>query len=107
MFLFFVFFSHDKIAKVVQNLDLNKAHGHGHDNISICMLKECGPSIYKPLEIILNQCLENGVLPSEWKKGNIVPNHKKVDKQALKNYRPVSLLPIYGKLLERKPSVYL
>ena len=65
------------------------------------MLKECGPSIYKPLEIIFNQCLKPGVSPSEWKKGNIVPIHKKGDKQALKNYRPVSLLPICGKILER------
>ena len=92
-------FSHDKIAKVIQNLDPNKAHGH--DNISIRMVKICGPSIYKPLEIIFNQCLETGVFPSEWKKGNIVPIHKKGDKQMLQNYRPVSLLPICGKILER------
>ena len=39
--------------------------------------------------------------PSEWKKANIVPIHKKGDKQTLENYRPVSLLPICGKILER------
>ena len=65
------------------------------------MMKVCGPSIYEPLEIVFNQCLETGVFPSEWKKGNIVPIHKKGDKQTLKNYRPVSLLPICGKILER------
>ena len=65
------------------------------------MLKVCGPSIYKPLEIIFSQCLETGVFPSEWKRGNIVPIHKKGDKLTLKNYRPVSLLPICGKILER------
>ena len=65
------------------------------------MLKECGPSIYKPLEIIFNQCLNTRVSPSEWKKGNIVPIHKKGDKQALQNYLPVSLLPVCGKILER------
>ena len=65
------------------------------------MVKLCGPSIYKPLEIIFNQCLETGVFPSEWKKGNIVPIHKKGDKQMVQNYRPVSLLPICGKILER------
>ena len=94
-----VSFSHDKIAKVIQNLDPNKVHGH--DNISICMLKVCGPSIYKPLEIIFNQCLETGVFPSERKKGNIALIHKKGGKQILKNYRPVSLLPICGKILKR------
>ena len=41
------------------------------------MLKVCGPSIYKPLEIIFNQSLKTGVFPSEWKKGNIIPIHKK------------------------------
>ena len=64
-------------------------------------MKVCGPSIYKPLEIIFNQCLETGVFQSEWKKSNIVPIHKKGDKQMLQNYRPVSLLPICGKILER------
>ena len=54
--LSFLNFSHDKIAKVIQNLDPNKAHGH--DNISIRMVKVCGPSIYKPLEIIFNDALK-------------------------------------------------
>ena len=39
--LSFVSFSHDKTAKVIQNLNPNKAHGH--DNISIRMVKLCGP----------------------------------------------------------------
>ena len=60
-----------------QNLDPNKAHGH--DNVSIRMLKICGSFIHKPLEIIFKQCIETGVFPSpyEWKKANIVPIHKK------------------------------
>ena len=36
-----------------------------------------------------------------WKKSNIVPVHKKEDKQLLQNYRPASLLPILGKILEK------
>ena len=55
-------------------IDPNKAHGH---DISVHVLKVCTPSIYKPLEIFFNQCLETGVFLSEWKKGNIVPIHKK------------------------------
>ena len=70
-----VSFSQDDIAKIIQNLDPNKAHGH--DNISIRMLKICGSSIYKPLEMIFKQCIETGVFPSEWKKANIVLIHKK------------------------------
>ena len=64
------------------------------------MLKICGSSIYKPLEMILKQCIETGAFPSEWKKGNIVPIRKNGDRQILKNYCPVSLLPICGKIFE-------
>ena len=37
------------ISKIIQNLDSNKSHGD--DSISICMLKLCDASVYKPLEI--------------------------------------------------------
>ena len=92
-------FSQDDIAKIIQNLDSGKAHGH--DNISIRMLKMRGSAIYKPLAIIFKQCVDLAILSSEWKKGNIVPIHEKSEKQTLKNGRPVSLLPICGKILER------
>ena len=44
-----------------------------------------------------------GIFPLESKKANIVPIHKKGDKQTVINYRPVSLLPICGKIFERLP----
>ena len=65
------------------------------------MLKICGGSICKPLNIIFKTCLRLGKFPLEWKKANIVSIHKKGHKQAVKNYRPVSLLLIYGKIFER------
>ena len=65
------------------------------------MLKICGYSIYKPLEMIFKQCSETGVFHSEWKKANIVHIDKKGDKQTLENYRLVLLLPTCGKILER------
>ena len=92
-------FSIDDIAKILQNLDPNKAHGP--DKVSIRMLQLCGNSICKPLELIFHQAMESGSFPSEWKKGNMVPIHKKDDKQCLKNYRPISLLTICGKIFEK------
>ena len=77
----------DDSAKVIHSLDPNKAHGH--DMISILMLKTCGNSIYKPLQLIFRSCIENGKFPFEWK--NVVPVHKKGNKQTLEDYRPVSL----------------
>ena len=65
------------------------------------MLKIGGCAIYKPLAIIFKQCVDTGIFSSEWKKGNIVPILKKGDKQTLKIYRPVSLLPICGKILDQ------
>ena len=54
----------------------------------------------KPLESIFKTCLRNGRFPLEWEKTNVVPFHKKGDKQTIKNYRPVSLLRICGKIFE-------
>ena len=67
-----VTFSQDDIAKITQKLDSGKVHGH--DNISIRMLKICVSGIYKPLAMIFNQLLI---------KGDIVPIRKKGDKQTL------------------------
>ena len=65
------------------------------------MVKLCDPSLCKPLELIFKLCLESGKFPLEWKKANVLPAYKKGDKQLLKNYRPISLLPIAGKVFER------
>ena len=46
--------------------------------ISIRMLKACGESILKPLELIFKSCIESGKFPIEWKKANVVPVHKKI-----------------------------
>ena len=92
-------FSTNDILKIIRNLNLNKAHGH--DMISIQMLKICDESICKPLRIIFRSCLENEKFPSEWKKANVVPVFKKSNKQELKNYRPISLLPVSSKIFEK------
>ena len=65
------------------------------------MLKICGNSLCRHLEIIFKECLANGMFPSGWKEGNIVPVHKRNDNQRLNNYQPISLLPICSKILKR------
>ena len=92
-------FTTDKIEIIIVSLNGNKAHVHS--NISIRMLKICGNTICKPIELIFKQVLTTGAFPSEWKKGNIVPCYKKGYKQNIKNYRPVSVLPICRKVFER------
>ena len=91
--------SSEFIFQLIKNLDQNKAHGN--DEISVKMLKLCVLSICKPYTLRFENCLASGRFPNVWKKSNIVPVHKKGDKQLIKNYRPVSLLPICGKLMEK------
>ena len=94
-----IIFSKEDIYKITKNLDRNKAHDH--DMISIHMIKLCGISICKALEIFFQNCLRLGKFPPEWKKAIVVPLYKKGGKQWIKTYRPVSLLPVCGKVLER------
>ena len=92
-------FNDQDILKIIRALHVNKAHGC--DDISIRMIKICDQSIVKPLSIIYRNCLNTGIFPDIWKKSNIVPVHKKNDNQVFSNYRPVSLLPVCRKILER------
>ena len=62
------------------------------------MLKICSPTILKLFGKTFKHCLDTGLFPSEWEKGNIVPIHKRGDEQ---NSRPVSLLLIWGKIFEQ------
>ena len=87
------------IAKILRHLAPNKAHGH--DMLGIRMIKLCGNSICKPRSINFNDCQNEGKFPHEWKKANVIPVHRKGKKQSLKNYRPISLLPIISKIFER------
>ena len=84
---------------IIGNLNANKAHGY--DNISIRIVKIFGKSICRPLELIFRSCLAAGKFPQIWKKANVIPIHKKNEKNLLKNYRPISLLPICSKIFER------
>ena len=92
-------FENKDIIIVIKAFDPCKAHGYG--DISIRMLNICGSAILIPLEILFKNCMSQGISPDNWKKSNIFPIHKKHDKQIVNNYRPVSLLPIYGKIFER------
>ena len=78
-------------------MDPNKAHGH--NEITIRMIKMCASLTSIPLAILFRNCLESECFLKEWKKANIVPVHEKHDRQLIKNYWTVSLLPIFSKIL--------
>ena len=97
--LSFLNFNKDKILKIIRVLNIYKAHGY--DDISIRMTKIFDKSLTRPLIILFKNSTKSSYYPDIWKRSNIIPAHKKNDKQLVNNYRPISLLPIFGKIFEK------
>ena len=91
--------TNNDIHLLIRSLNPNKANGP--DEISARMILICDETIVKPLRIIFDNILLTGIYPDLWKQANLTPIHKKASKQLVKNYRPISLLPIFGKIFEK------
>ena len=91
--------SEQKILKIIRSLNPNKAHGW--DEIYVRMIKLSDTALVAPLKLVFEHCLRCGGFPQQWKHANVVPVHKKNEKNLKGNYRPISLLPIFGKILQR------
>ena len=89
----------NEINDIITGLNTKKAHGP--DLISVNMVQLCGQHLCEPLKIIFHNILKTGIFPDQWKEANVTPVHKKNDKQIISHYRPISLLPIVAKVLER------
>ena len=72
-----------------------------YDEISSIFLKRITTSIIKPLTIVINQVFNNGVFPDKLKIAKAVPIFKKGDSTLINNYRPISLLPVISKVIEK------
>ena len=89
----------EDILLLIRKLNPNKASGS--DGISTQMLLISDESVVLPLKIIFRNILDSSVYPDLWKIADVTPIFKKEDKQLVKNYRPISLLPICGKIFEK------
>lgn len=89
----------NQILSLIRNIDPHKANGP--DMITGEMLRICDDSIVLPLQIIFSNIIKTGKYPSAWKQANVTPVFKKNNKQLLNNYRPISLLPLCGKIFEK------
>ena len=84
-----IYFQDSDITSIIKSLKPAKALGA--DDTSICMIQLCGDSITLPFTLFFKFSLMNGTFPDTWKVANIIPVHKKEEKNIMKNYRPISL----------------
>ena len=73
----------------------------GLDQFNVRLLKLAGPYISQCLAHICNLSLSGSTFPDDWKKAKVTPIFKSGDKMDVGNYRPISVLPIISKIIER------
>ena len=89
-------------TKVISTcLSIKSKQSTGHDNISNLLIKQLIPILAKPLTHIFNTTFETGIFPNSYKIAKIIPVFKVGDKLNPANYRPISLLTAFSKILEK------
>ena len=73
----------------------------GIDLISVSFIKLCLPALLPALDHLFNFSLQNSIFPSTWKMANILPIPKVRNPKEAKDYRPISILCVLGKALEK------
>jgi len=94
-----VYFRVDKVCQLLRELDSNTATGS--DGIPAIILKNCAQELASPLARLYQRSLKTGCVPDAWKLATVTPVYKKGPRSDSANYRPISLLPIVSKIMER------
>ena len=89
----------EEVLKIIKNLKNSKSSGL--DNVDTYIIKLVAEDIVPAVTHIVNLSLRKSIFPKSWKIAKIVPLLKKGDTLDPKNYRPVALLPVLSKILER------
>ena len=92
-------FTEQEVLKVLNNIETSKSSGI--KDISTSVLKDALTTLPYHMTFILNLSIRTNLFPASWKKANIIPLPKDGDPCDVNNYRPISLLPLPGKILER------
>ena len=87
------------MINIISSLHPNKSSGPSEINTKY--LQILLPYISTSLTRLINLSLKTGSIPFLWKVANVTPVHKKGDKQNPDNYRPISVIPALGKILEK------
>jgi hypothetical protein len=88
-----------EVEKAVKGLKSKSSAGF--DGIPTFLVKQCLCQFIKPLLHIYNVSFQTGTFPDMMKKAKIKPLFKKGDTQDIKNYRPISILSVFSKPLEK------
>ena len=83
---------------------LKNGKSTGPYSIPIAILKQIKHIISEPLAILYNMSFNYGTLPVQFKLAQVIPIYKKGEHTTLANYRPISLLSVFDKLLEKLVS---
>ena len=86
----------EEIMQIISDFSNGKA-----SDIPIIVVKRTANLLALPLAKLYNGCLRDGIFPSIFKIGKVTPIYKKDNKECIENYRPVSILPIFGKIFEK------
>ena len=73
----------------------------GLDGISCRLLKAASSAIITPLMNLINRSLATGTVPAKWKMAKVTPIFKSRERDDVANYRPISVLPLVSKIIER------
>ena len=84
-----------------QLLSLDTTKAAGLDGYPAKILKSAAPIIAKYITQIYNLSIQSGIFPDEWKTAKVIPLHKCKSLTDKANFRPISLLSIISKILER------
>ncbi len=97
----------DTSTVILRMKHLNKSNSAGWDGIKHGYLKDSLPVNITYLTTIINTSIVTGVFPSAWKRSTVIPVFKSCDRCDANNYRPVSILPLLFKILEKIVSKQL
>ena len=92
------FISHDELEKIIFGM---KSTSAGSESLNLLMLKTAFPYIADVFTSLINVCLKQGRFPDCLKVARITPIFKGGNKNDLGNYRPISVLPVISRVLEK------